>query len=436
MVQREKDPEGNTSERVFCSLPFVHSCLFLNGRVLPCCVGQEVAQLKPESSLDDAINSPKLVSLRKKMVEGGEPEECSRCYSQFKRQKYSHRDFELERQAILTNSEAPLRIDAKHSLCAADIRSIELRFDSTCPRACAMCGSSDSSKWSALLKRAVDDPVHTPMHLGEETDVTSVWLRNNILSKPQNFTELRHIQIAGGEPFASRLHLPFLEKLVETGMAENITLEYITSGTVSPINYLPLFRRFRRVIFMISFDGIDAVNKYIRFPAKTNDVFDFVDELLTGELGAGLEVHFECTVQALNVLTIPEFLSEILDWSSRETRKLQNLGTQPSIGFHMLRVPEPLALSALPSWYLEEAKAKLASVSDAIPEGLFALGRRRIPDLIREIEDSMPGSSGRDLFAHLDYLDRVRGTNRMEAFVDDPYLGSTVEGHSEDSKKL
>lgn len=409
-------------DRVFCGLPFTHSCVFLNGKLRPCCIGSAVGDVEADASLREVINHQGMVELRKQMIKGEVPVPCKSCYKNNKDGSYSHRMFEHHKLAGLYDYERPKRSNAKAQLDYSDLTSVEIRLDNTCPKACAGCGSIDSSTWRTKLKNSDPEEQFFGDHDGKFDRASSRWIVDQFMADAEKLSKLKHVRIVGGEPLASKLHIPFLRRLVELGLSQQISLEYITSASVSPTQCIELWQDFRSLKFLISYDGPSKTNSYIRYPCAEGEVFKFAEELFQSMQRKIAEVEFECTVQALNVLYLRELLEEVADWRLSRKNALKSIGLVPTVGFHLLRSPPSLAVSALPDWYLETAIEKLEAIESQGLADVMTPGRRNIQDIIDFVKDSRVSSSGVEITKHLDWLDRTRGASRFELIGNDPFL--------------
>ena len=76
--------ENNTS---FCYAPWNHLYINPDSKLMPCCIytdrNEEFADLN-EVSLEDAYNHPRMIEIRKELIDGKVPTGCFRCEAQIK----------------------------------------------------------------------------------------------------------------------------------------------------------------------------------------------------------------------------------------------------------------------------------------------------------------------------------------------------------------
>ena len=104
------------------------------------------------------------------------------------------------------------------------------------------------------------------------------------------------IEIFGGEPMLIKQQFKFLEKLVERGLSKNITVSYATNGTIFPENAVKnIWVHFKRIIIMLSADGIKKGFEYSRYPAEwsvyENTLQRYVDAGITPTISYGVSVY-------------------------------------------------------------------------------------------------------------------------------------------------
>jgi hypothetical protein len=127
----------------------------------------------------------------------------------------------------------------------------------------------------------------------------------------QHLPTIDRLHFAGGEPLIIRQGFDFLRRIVELGHAKHITLTYNTNVTVLPKEMYEYWPQFGGVTIIASLDGYDAVNHYIRYPARWRTI-DRNLRLLDDEherLNV-TRIEFHATVQAYNMLG----LSDLFDY--------------------------------------------------------------------------------------------------------------------------
>jgi sulfatase maturation enzyme AslB (radical SAM superfamily) len=104
-------------------------------------------------------------------------------------------------------------------------------------------------------------------------------------------------------------HYDFLQKCVDTGCADKLTIEYNTNLTNIPARAWNIWKHFKMVIIGASIDGFGEVNDLIRFPSRSK-IEENLKKFRTSN--GNFVVHIATTVQLLNVWQFPEFIEYVL----------------------------------------------------------------------------------------------------------------------------
>jgi sulfatase maturation enzyme AslB (radical SAM superfamily) len=121
---------------------------------------------------------------------------------------------------------------------------------------------------------------------------------------------LDRLHFAGGEPLIIPQSFDFLRKIIELGFAKNITLTYNTNLTVIPPQAYEIWPHFKGVFLTISLDGYDAVNHYIRYPARWADLEKNMKTIETEHEKLNVtSASIHATIQVYNVLRLTEMFN-------------------------------------------------------------------------------------------------------------------------------
>jgi MoaA/NifB/PqqE/SkfB family radical SAM enzyme len=271
-----------------CVLPFIHFNLLANGQASVCCVSNDPLfdeKGRPLNvrthSLQEIWNSRALRDVRTQMLAGEEPSQCSYCYRAERLYGFgSHRTGQNSLFLAESENQAPSADEGwvrfpkmRRTELKPEMKKpwyFDLRFDNLCNLKCVICFGYASSR----IER---DPVHfawtgekpierVPNRFGNERR----WVRSGILLDELKdiSSEVKYIQLAGGEPFLSELALRWLAHLGETGRANKVTLKVFTNLTTFDENVVRLLEPFRFVDLTLSIDGTGSVYEYVRFPGK------------------------------------------------------------------------------------------------------------------------------------------------------------------------
>jgi hypothetical protein len=212
-----------------------------------------------------------------------------------------------------------------------DILSMDFYPSNYCNFSCVMCaGGASSTRLTYEIKiRRVKQKI---IINAVDPDFHDILRRVEII----NFT--------GGETVMQTQVLDLIQYLVDNDMAANKTIFLLTNCSSYPDNLIENFRKFRRVIYMCSLDGIGPVIEYQRRGAVWRDVERNSLKIIHHEF-IGTVVNFVLT--CINVLNVMEFV----DWCY--TNRVPGVGVTPVFR------EEHLGMTSLPPELRELALLKL-----------------------------------------------------------------------------
>jgi len=270
------------TNKSFCIFPFIE-LLANNGSTNVCC--RSTKQITRLSELKDFQTDIHYTTIRNKMIAGEKlPEYCSSCYDLENRGILSARIQETIEWANRLNFSS---ID--------DLKNIkhpayyEVRPNNVCNLQCRSC-SPDSSHLIAkeykILK--ISDSGSSDI---EYTNFDFI-----------NFTNLKKLYVAGGEPTAMIEFYDFLDNCIKNNKTD-FELLINTNGTKLSDRFKSQLKHFKLVSFIISIDGYAELNHYIRWPSNWDKILQN-----TEYLHQNFSVSFSITVSIYNVLTLYQLI--------------------------------------------------------------------------------------------------------------------------------
>ena len=202
-----------------------------------------------------------------------------------------------------------LGIKGKHG----QLKYLELNTGNTCNIQCVMCNPNDSMKTKMYI------PIREKYKQFDSSRWENLYARGLRKSDIDAldfsvFKNLEYLKSTGGETFYSKEYWYMLEKFIDKGYAQNITIINVTNNTI-PLDKtkLEIFKNFKRVKIFSSVDGIGELCESIRAGSVWNDVNDNIQHLI--ELHKEYPKIFSHTephtvVQYANALQ----LDEIVNW--------------------------------------------------------------------------------------------------------------------------
>lgn len=394
----------------FCILPWMHLFVSEPGEVYPCCIVPEsnpplindqgkTIKMGEVSSFEEIFNSAQMKKIREMMMKGEKPEVCMRCYKLEEHNLSSHRQGsnwifanKIQEQIQKTQPDGTIEV----SLYSADIR-----LGNKCNLSCRMCSPTSSKnlidEWTALH----------PDRAGYYEQLKNIdWFENEkFWNEIENSKQIERLHFAGGEPLLIEKHYDFLEKLIEKGLAEKIALSYNTNLTILPERVLQAWRKFKKIQVMVSIDGVNEVNKYIRHPTNwdilTRNIKKIENEQ---ELTKKFFLTLNTTVQLYNVFN----LTKLMDFCMTETKDFVFPLLNP------LFYPEELSIQVLPEAYKDKVELMLKNYLSENAEKLKAR-YKNIEHITKSIEGLITFMRQKDQSSllgqfkkHTEFLDQSR----------------------------
>ena len=362
----------------FCPLPWNSINLRNNGDLRICCntnsySPQRGIMRKEDGTIynagrddwNEARNAPILKEVRASMLKGEWHAECERCRQEEvngirSRREYEHDDWakwfgnyiDYDKAAAITTEDGTMAVDKQ------EINFVDIRYGNFCNLKCRMCGPTDSHQWYddfvQLYNQTGYKDTHERIQLVKNakgrwhTDQYD-WFQNNNMywDNFEKYAVNAHkLYIVGGEPLIIDEHTESLERIVASGNAPDMRLEYNTNLTMVPDKLIALWEHFKEVRIGVSIDGIDDVFNYQRTPANFDSVYKNMLKLDTNPR-INLKGWFAYTVTPFNLFHFPEFMRWKLTTSG--LKKFNPVAdTRPIVSHHMCHSPKYYNVKVLP----------------------------------------------------------------------------------------
>jgi MoaA/NifB/PqqE/SkfB family radical SAM enzyme len=274
--------ELTTTNKSFCIFPFIE-LLAINGQTTVCCRSST-----PITSLTEALdfkNDPHYKKIRNNMLSGVlMPEHCSSCYK-------------LEEQNILS-SRIQETIEWTNRLNLSNIEDLnslhdpvyyEVRPSNICNLQCRICGPDSSNLIAQEYKK-----------INLITDYNKKHYSNFDFIKIEN---IKRLYVAGGEPTAMPEFYNFIEKCIQNKQTD---FEFVvnTNGTKLNEKFKKQLTKFSNLQFIVSIDGLDDLNHYIRWPSTWSTIVDNVKFIIQNKH----TVSINTTVSIYNICSLYKLL--------------------------------------------------------------------------------------------------------------------------------
>jgi MoaA/NifB/PqqE/SkfB family radical SAM enzyme len=359
--------------KTFCPVPWSYLFTATNGEYKSCVAAyssssggqildeQGGALNAAKHSVDQARTSPILNKLRQNMLRGEEtPEVCERCISEESHQLVSRRKIENEHNYFSFEQARAITQPDGHLAELPPLRVLDIKMGNLCNLSCRMCGPSQSTGWYEEWHNSRFKNFHDGQQRLELSELTPG--RVELIDNPYRWYEnpdfwddclkqaesIKEIHFSGGEPLLAAQHLKILEHLNKQGVSQNIRLTYNTNLTVLPKHVVTLWKNFKSVRLGVSVDGPAQVNDYIRYPSRFEKIHENLATL--DQMPNKIIFWLTTTISILNIRSYPQLIHWLLTCGlKRVNRDFEHNRPPFFLSLHLLRQPEELALSSLPS---------------------------------------------------------------------------------------
>ena len=305
------------NKNTVCTYPW--NSVYIDGSVKVCCNAS--GEMKNDdgnfTNLDDLKtqqNSKEWINLKQDLLDGVQHEHCNRCW---RMEPNSFRAVHAKQFPETFD-----KIIEKNTTKSFELESLTLAIGNRCNLNCRMCSPDASSMIEKEWRREDEHPLNRKEHLRKDVIASDTGETTLFLSDARfldfiknNSSELKDIYMFGGEPFIIiNEHLEFLQMLVNSGNAKNITLRYSTNGTNTTLRrFTELWSHFKQIDIQISCDGMEEVYDYIRWPSKWSKMKENLHYFADLKKNSNMHISVACTMQNLTIEQSVRFEAYIED---------------------------------------------------------------------------------------------------------------------------
>ena len=304
----------NIPHDTFCVLPWISLEASPIGTVRPCCLAMdEVTDDNGDkyklatTGLIEIQNSTAMKTLREDFLAGKKTQNCRRCWNEERAGRTSKRMHTLDRLKHMIDADVDWTTDAM------PLMFLDLKLGNICNLKCRICGSWSSSQFAAeeiKYNRAED----TRGNFAYQMLKDGAWPRESAefwTDLDQHLDNIRYIEFTGGEPFMIKEHFQLLQKLVDTGRAEQVEIHYNTNGTQYPEEGEAVWKHFKNVEIAISIDDVAERFEYQRSNAVWSEVVENVERFRQlRRRNNNITLQACCTINVFNVY----YLETVANW--------------------------------------------------------------------------------------------------------------------------
>ena len=317
------------------------------------------------------------------MLAGRENSNCEACYTVEKTGGKSKRQDILE-SVNFTEEEARCLTDKDGSVKNPP-RHIDIRVGNICNLKCIHCWTGNSTKWYED-KLLLDKYTNT-----ENIKIDNRWISNkgNVWAYIQShIKDIQYLSFLGGEPFASRTKIQFLDWLIENNHT-NLFLSYVTNGVLITKDIIKKLEKIKRVELSVSLDALHERGEFMRYPFS----WEKLEKVISNLNQASFKVFFNWSAYNTNIFTLPE----TYEYCSKKF---------PNIVFRLccfVTSPVHMSIQNLPLHFKQKIQEKLEPFKSRLLHLDYYLKFMNQRDIWSE--------HGQTLYNYLEDLDQARKTN-------------------------
>jgi hypothetical protein len=322
--------ESDKLPKYFCYYAFQGFSTQPHGRARPCCINvmktktymnhvdvekypnNYASEVIKTNTIEEFINDPAIMQLRKDMLENKKPSSCERCW---KLEDVGIKSFrQIQNEIYKDNIDTSLKyIDNLGYSKKQAITYLDISLGNICNLKCRSCNPWNSHRW-------LEEGDVLPHHRYNDYDRTTCDLSSNnpwfVEAFKNNYFDdvlpnVTAINFLGGEPLVVKEHYDWLEHIVEQGWATNISLFYNSNGTTIPKRILDIWKNFKSVNLALSLDAVGDLAYYVRYPSDWKMIEKNVKKLQEySKTYKNFFVQTHATLSCLNIHAI----EELFDW--------------------------------------------------------------------------------------------------------------------------
>lgn len=341
----------------FCVLPWMHVNLWPSGDIHHCCLGDwnnPMGNLS-DGAPDEIVNNDRYKQLRLKFLNNEKPDSCVRC---FEREDYGMTSMRQHHNDYFASSipDVLKKTQPDGFVDNFKFEYWDFRFSNLCNMKCRMCGSGLSSQWfddELELFKLYNTPVHASKRVMNAQEKSQIDIKKWIDEK---INEVKYCYFAGGEPLIMDEHYYILQRLIDENRTD-VELRYNTN--LLKLNFknfdlIEMWEKFDSVQVRPSLDDIGARAEYIRKGTVWNDIEKNLVKLASVK---NISIAIECTTQAMNIFTLPEFITRLSELGISSNRIMLH---------NILQYPQFMSVKVLSNELKQQAEHKLSAFVSTI----------------------------------------------------------------------
>jgi organic radical activating enzyme len=416
----------------FCGAKWYNATIWLGSGMTTSCHHP----LPHKVSVEDAINNPKALhntpqkKLERGMMQRGErPAGCEYCWKieDIGRENISDRVY----KTVIYEDQDLDQAYRSSPDTDVDLQTLEIAFDRTCNFSCSYCNPAFSSSWVNDLDRngpyvgLVSDGRNHFTHTHDSSQLYRFGERNPYVEAFFKWWEsdlhrtLKELRLTGGEPLMSG----DTWKLLDWFQSNDTDMRFALNSNLGAKdglidNLIEATQNIKHFHLYTSNEAIGIQSEYIRDGLVWDRWLDNVNRVLSKGRIEGF--HMMCTINALCLDSLPNFLTQCLNWKRKYGKDF------PTFTLNILRFPSfqsPLVLpDSIRTYYREQLQEWFdQNAYDDVVHQMERNQLRRLIDYLDVVKTPHVGAAEssvlqQDFKKFYTQYDERRGKNFTEAF--------------------
>lgn len=305
-----------------CIYPWANLTVHNDGHIKPCCLYvEETGAFIQNIKLNDFYKSDYMKDLREKFKNNQKPLGCSLCWK-----KEDAGAVSMRNAAKFKFKDLYYRINYEQN-DEENLKILDLKIGNNCNLSCRICSPSSSSSIADLNLKNGSLPKDRFIKIMEDCK----WsfhdkIYNDLLEVSTN---LKYLDLYGGEPLMIKHHFNYLKELIEMGVAKEIKLDYNSNGTFYSDSWFDIWKEFKSVKISFSIDNIGERFELERNGSSWSKVQTNIEKF-SKQKSEKFLIDIFPTISIMNVFYLPELISWIAEQDCSESASLTNFVENPS----------------------------------------------------------------------------------------------------------
>jgi len=229
--------------------------------------------------------------IKQKMISGIRPLACYKCWNLEDQGIVSDRIIKNNLFDVVLNRDLK---EIENKCINGDYNLLHYKIDTnnTCNATCITCDGASSSAWINLEKhKGLSVNRHWNIKL-EQIDI--------------DYVNARAVNFRGGEPLLSKTNFQILQRLIDQKNTDCF-ISFTTNGSIQlSQEQVDMLKKFSRINFCLSIDGIEKTFEYLRYPLKWSTILDNIKQYRENNI----ELSASFTLSNINML----YYSQTVEW--------------------------------------------------------------------------------------------------------------------------